>query len=38
MLFDMDHSAATYAVADALAQRYAKLVLLDAAHCRLRAT
>ena len=28
MLFDMDHSAATYAVADALADRYEKLVLL----------
>ena len=28
VLFDMDHSAATYAVADALAARYAKLVLL----------
>ena len=28
MLFDMDHSAATYAVADALAERYEKLVLL----------
>ena len=28
VLFDMDHSAATYAVADALADRYAKLVLL----------
>jgi hypothetical protein len=28
VLFDMDHSAATYAVADALAQRYRKLVLL----------
>jgi hypothetical protein len=28
VLFDMDHSAATYAVADALADRYGKLVLL----------
>ena len=28
VLFDMDHSGATYAVADALADRYAKLVLL----------
>jgi hypothetical protein len=28
VLFDMDHSAATYAVADALAARYRKLVLL----------
>ena len=28
VLFDMDHSAATYAVADALAARYQKLVLL----------
>jgi 2,4-dienoyl-CoA reductase-like NADH-dependent reductase (Old Yellow Enzyme family) len=28
VLFDMDHSAATYAVADALANRYEKLVLL----------
>jgi NADPH-dependent 2,4-dienoyl-CoA reductase/sulfur reductase-like enzyme len=28
VLFDMDHSAATYAVADALADRYARLVLL----------
>ena len=28
MLFDMDHSAATYAVADALAKQYARLVLL----------
>jgi 2,4-dienoyl-CoA reductase-like NADH-dependent reductase (Old Yellow Enzyme family) len=28
VLFDMDHSAATYAVADALAERYCKLVLL----------
>jgi 2,4-dienoyl-CoA reductase-like NADH-dependent reductase (Old Yellow Enzyme family) len=28
VLFDMDHSAATYAVADALARRYEKLVLL----------
>jgi hypothetical protein len=28
VLFDMDHSAATYAVADALAERYQKLVLL----------
>jgi 2,4-dienoyl-CoA reductase-like NADH-dependent reductase (Old Yellow Enzyme family) len=28
VLFDMDHSAATYAVADALAQQYARLVLL----------
>jgi 2,4-dienoyl-CoA reductase-like NADH-dependent reductase (Old Yellow Enzyme family) len=28
VLFDMDHSAATYAVADALADRYRKLVLL----------
>jgi dimethylglycine catabolism A len=28
VLFDMDHSAATYAVADALADRYCKLVLL----------
>jgi hypothetical protein len=28
VLFDMDHSAATYAVADALADLYAKLVLL----------
>ena len=28
VLFDMDHSAATYAVADALAKRYEKLVLL----------
>ena len=28
ILFDMDHSAATYAVADALADRYEKLVLL----------
>ena len=28
VLFDMDHSAATYAVADALAARYGKLVLL----------
>lgn len=28
VLFDMDQSAATYAVADALAQRFAKLVLL----------
>ena len=28
MLFDMDHSAATYAVADALAQRYRRVVLL----------
>jgi hypothetical protein len=28
VLFDMDHSAATYAVADALAGRYRKLVLL----------
>jgi 2,4-dienoyl-CoA reductase-like NADH-dependent reductase (Old Yellow Enzyme family) len=28
ILFDMDHTAATYAVADALACRYAKLVLL----------
>jgi dimethylglycine catabolism A len=28
VLFDMDHSAATYAVADALAARYCKLVLL----------
>ncbi len=28
VLFDMDHGAATYAVADALAQRYRKLVLL----------
>ena len=28
VLFDMDHSAATYAVADALAQRYQRLVLL----------
>jgi 2,4-dienoyl-CoA reductase-like NADH-dependent reductase (Old Yellow Enzyme family) len=28
VLFDMDHSAATYAVADALAKRYEQLVLL----------
>jgi hypothetical protein len=28
VLFDMDHSAATYAVADALADRYERLVLL----------
>ncbi|HZT48450.1 MAG TPA: FAD-dependent oxidoreductase [Hyphomicrobiaceae bacterium] len=28
VLFDMDHSAATYAVADALAARYGRLVLL----------
>jgi hypothetical protein len=28
VLFDMDHSGATYAVADALAARYQKLVLL----------
>lgn len=28
VLFDMDHSAATYAVADALTERYEKLVLL----------
>jgi hypothetical protein len=28
VLFDMDHSAATYAVADALASRYQRLVLL----------
>ena len=28
VLFDMDHSAATYAVADALAKQYASLVLL----------
>src|SRR5581483_10992075 len=28
VLFDMDHSAATYAVADALAARYRRLVLL----------
>jgi 2,4-dienoyl-CoA reductase-like NADH-dependent reductase (Old Yellow Enzyme family) len=28
VLFDMDHSAATYAVADALAQQYQRLVLL----------
>jgi dimethylglycine catabolism A len=28
VLFDMDHSAATYAVADALAERYEKLVLM----------
>jgi 2,4-dienoyl-CoA reductase-like NADH-dependent reductase (Old Yellow Enzyme family) len=28
VLFDMDHSAATYAVADAMADRYEKLVLL----------
>ena len=28
MLFDMDHSAATYAVADALARDYRRLVLL----------
>jgi hypothetical protein len=28
VLFDMDHGAATYAVADALAQRYRRLVLL----------
>ena len=28
VLFDMDHSAATYGVADALAQRYGRLVLL----------
>jgi dimethylglycine catabolism A len=28
VLFDMDHSAATYAVADGLARRYEKLVLL----------
>jgi hypothetical protein len=28
VLFDMDHSAATYAVADALTDRYEKLVLL----------
>ena len=28
VLFDMDHSAATYAVADALAQEYERLVLL----------
>jgi dimethylglycine catabolism A len=28
VLFDMDHSAATYAVADALAERYRKLVLI----------
>jgi len=28
VLFDMDHSAATYAVADALADRYRNLVLL----------
>src|SRR5262249_57169849 len=28
VLFDMDHSAATYAVADAMAARYQKLVLL----------
>jgi dimethylglycine catabolism A len=28
VLFDMDHSAATYAVAEALTDRYAKLVLL----------
>jgi 2,4-dienoyl-CoA reductase-like NADH-dependent reductase (Old Yellow Enzyme family) len=28
VLFDMDHSAATYAVADALAQRYRRVVLL----------
>ena len=28
VLFDMDHSAATYAVADALAKHYTKLVLL----------
>jgi hypothetical protein len=28
VLFDMDHSAATYAVADALADRFGKLVLL----------
>jgi thioredoxin reductase len=28
VLFDMDHGAATYAVADALAQRYTRVVLL----------
>jgi len=28
VLFDMDHGAATYAVADALAERYRKLVLI----------
>jgi hypothetical protein len=28
VLFDMDHSAATYAFADALAQRYPRLVLV----------
>jgi 2,4-dienoyl-CoA reductase-like NADH-dependent reductase (Old Yellow Enzyme family) len=28
VLFDMDHSAATYAVADAMARRYRRLVLL----------
>jgi 2,4-dienoyl-CoA reductase-like NADH-dependent reductase (Old Yellow Enzyme family) len=28
VLFDMDHSAATYAVADALAERHARLVLI----------
>jgi len=28
VLFDMDHGAATYAVADAMAQRYERLVLL----------
>jgi 2,4-dienoyl-CoA reductase-like NADH-dependent reductase (Old Yellow Enzyme family) len=28
VLFDMDHSAATYAVADAMAQRYGRLLLL----------
>ena len=28
VLFDMDHSAATYAVADAMADRYEKLILL----------
>jgi hypothetical protein len=28
VLFDMDHGAATYAVADALAQRYRRLVLI----------
>ena len=28
VLFDMDHSAATYGVADALAQRYGRLFLL----------
>ena len=37
VLFDMDHSAATYAVADALAARYGKLVLLPHAR-RLPAT